>query len=153
MTPPITSQSTSGVDNAAHRRGCLFYVTRGLKWFGIVLVALVLLGVVYQAVAVELDKRAYAPRGQLYTVNGHQMHLVCTGVGSPAVILVSRCDCRVVVVEFVFSIKWRSIHRSAPMTVPVWDGANRSMGRAIAITITAELTRSGNTGWYSHAPM
>ena len=89
MTPPITSQSTSGVDNAAHRRGCLFYVTRGLKWFGIVLVALVLLGVVYQAVAVELDKRAYAPRGRLYTVNGHQMHMICTGEGSPAVILVS----------------------------------------------------------------
>ncbi len=42
---------------------------------------------VYQAVAVELDKRNYAPRGQLYSVNGHQMHMVCTGEGSPTVIL------------------------------------------------------------------
>jgi pimeloyl-ACP methyl ester carboxylesterase len=69
------------------KRGCLFLIRRGLMWFGIILVALVILGVVYQAVATELDKRNYAPRGQLYTINGHQMHLVCKGEGSPAVIL------------------------------------------------------------------
>lgn len=69
------------------KRGCLFQLGRGLKWFGIILVALVLLGVVYQAVAVELDKRNYPPRGQLYTVNGHQMHMICMGEGSPTVIL------------------------------------------------------------------
>ena len=73
----------------AYRRGCLFYLRRGLKWFGIGIIALVLLGAIYQAVAVELDNRAYAPRGQLYTVNGRKMHLVCMGEGSPAVILQS----------------------------------------------------------------
>jgi pimeloyl-ACP methyl ester carboxylesterase len=78
---PARSQSNQ------RRRGCLFYVRRGLKWFGIVLVALVLLGVVCHTVATELDKRNYPPRGQLYTVNGHQMHMVCMGEGSPAVIL------------------------------------------------------------------
>jgi pimeloyl-ACP methyl ester carboxylesterase len=41
----------------------------------------------YQTIATELDKRSYAPRGQLYTVNGHPMHMVCKGEGSPAVIL------------------------------------------------------------------
>jgi len=69
------------------RRGCLFYVKRGLKWLGIGLVALVLLGVAFQAVAIELDKRNYPPPGQLYTVNGHQMHIACAGEGSPTVIL------------------------------------------------------------------
>jgi len=77
----VQAQSTS------HRRGCLFYVKRALKWFGIGLVALVVLGVAYQTIATELDKGKYIPRGQLYTVNGHQMHLVCMGEGSPAVIL------------------------------------------------------------------
>jgi pimeloyl-ACP methyl ester carboxylesterase len=69
------------------RRGCLFHIRRGLKWFGIILVALVVLGVAYQTVATALDKGAYAPRGQLYNVNGHQIHMVCMGQGSPAVIL------------------------------------------------------------------
>ncbi len=70
-----------------NRRGCLFYVKRGLKWFGITLVALIVLGVAYQTIATELDKSNYAPRGQLYNVNGSQMHLVCMGEGGPTVIL------------------------------------------------------------------
>jgi pimeloyl-ACP methyl ester carboxylesterase len=73
--------------NEPRRRGCLFYIKRGLMGFAIIVVTLVLLGVAYQAVASELDKRNYPPRGQLYTVNGHQMHIVCMGEGSPAVIL------------------------------------------------------------------
>ena len=71
----------------SRRRGCLFYLKRGLMGFGIVLVALILLGVAYQTIGTEQDKRTYAPRGQLYTVNGHQMHIVCKGEGRPAVIL------------------------------------------------------------------
>ena len=70
-----------------HKRGCLFLLRRGLKWLGILLVVLVIAGVVFQAVATEMDKRNLSPRGQLYSVNGHQMHLYCTGEGSPTVIL------------------------------------------------------------------
>lgn len=69
------------------RRGCLSSIGRLMKWFGIVLVALVVLGVAYQTLATEADKGKYAPRGQFYSVNGHQMHLICMGEGSPAVIL------------------------------------------------------------------
>ena len=71
----------------ARQRGCLFYIKRGLLGFAILLVMFVLLGLGYQTIAAELDKRNYSPRGQLYTINGHQMHLVCMGEGSPAVIL------------------------------------------------------------------
>jgi hypothetical protein len=46
-------------------------IGRALKWFVIVLVLLVVLRI-HQAAAVELDKRAHAPR-PLYSVNGHQM--------------------------------------------------------------------------------
>jgi pimeloyl-ACP methyl ester carboxylesterase len=63
---------------------------RALKWFGIILVTLVLLGVAFQTIATEIDRRTYAPRGQLYNVNDHQMHIICTGEssdGSPTVIL------------------------------------------------------------------
>jgi hypothetical protein len=81
------ARGASEQPNHERKRGCFFYVKRGLKWFGIVLVTLVLLGVAYQTIAIELDKRNYAPRGQLYTVNGHQMHMVCMGEGSPVVVL------------------------------------------------------------------
>jgi pimeloyl-ACP methyl ester carboxylesterase len=75
------------VQSDQRKRGCLFYVKRTLKWFGIALAALVLLGVGYQTIATELDKRSYAPRGELHTVNGHQMHIVCMGEGNQTVVL------------------------------------------------------------------
>jgi pimeloyl-ACP methyl ester carboxylesterase len=62
-------------------------VGRALKWFGLALIALVVLGAAYQIIATEIDRRTYSPRGQLYTVNGRQMHLVCQGEGGPTVIL------------------------------------------------------------------
>ena len=68
-------------------RGCRFQITRGLKGLAIFLVALIVLGVGYQTIATATDKQAYAPRGQLYTVYGYPMHLVCMGEGSPTVIL------------------------------------------------------------------
>ncbi|MEZ4672557.1 MAG: alpha/beta hydrolase [Anaerolineae bacterium] len=85
----MTTTYTNNVmaEKVPSRRGCLFYVTRLLKWLGIALVTLILLGVIYQTVATEADKRAYSPAGQLYAVNDHQMHLYCTGEGSPTVIL------------------------------------------------------------------
>ena len=70
-------------------RGCRFIILRGLMWIGIVLVALVLLGVGYQTISTQMYIRSGQPRGQLYTVNGHQMHLVCAGEGIPTVILLA----------------------------------------------------------------
>jgi pimeloyl-ACP methyl ester carboxylesterase len=74
----------------SQRRGCLFYVKRGVLGFVIIVVALIVLGFTYQTVATEMDKRNFSARGEFYTVNGHQMHLYCTGEsieGSPTVIL------------------------------------------------------------------
>jgi pimeloyl-ACP methyl ester carboxylesterase len=75
--------------NTRPRRGCLFYVKRGLIGFGIVLIALVVSGLAFQAISIQLDKRNYPPPGQLYAVNGHLMHLSCKGEGDPTVILQS----------------------------------------------------------------
>jgi pimeloyl-ACP methyl ester carboxylesterase len=89
MTTSVSTQTPSAAEIASQKRGCLFFIGRGLKWFGIILITLIVLGVAFQTIATELDKQNYAPRGQLYSVNGHQMHLVCMGEGSPAVILAS----------------------------------------------------------------
>jgi pimeloyl-ACP methyl ester carboxylesterase len=49
--------------------------------------ALAALGGGYQSVHTALDRSTLAMPGVLVTVNGHDMHLHCTGAGSPAVIL------------------------------------------------------------------
>ncbi len=87
MASKVTPQSVSGTTRNESRRGCLWTALRVGKWLGIALIVLVLLGVVYQAAAVELDKRNYPPPGQLYRVNGHMMHIYCTGEGEPTVVL------------------------------------------------------------------
>jgi hypothetical protein len=54
------------------------------------IIALTTIGAIYQAVATEMDKRAYAPPGQMVDVGGYSLHLYCTGAnvnGSPTVIL------------------------------------------------------------------
>ena len=45
------------------------------------------MGLVFQTVSVELDKRGYRPPGQLVNVDGHVMHIYCTGAGNPTIIL------------------------------------------------------------------
>jgi hypothetical protein len=76
---------------------------RVLKWVGVGLVLLIGAGVVFQTIATALDKNAYAPRGQLYDVNGHKMHLNCVGEGSPTVVLESG--------GFSFSLEWYWVQR------------------------------------------
>jgi pimeloyl-ACP methyl ester carboxylesterase len=85
----VTSRRETSVKSQSEPRqhGCLFDVRRGLLIIIVVLVALVALGVGYQTIATAMDKHNYSPRGQLYTVNGHPMHMFCMGKGSPAVIL------------------------------------------------------------------
>jgi len=81
------SEAVTTLQKAGPRRGNLLIVVRALKWFAIAIMTLIILGVAYQTLATEADKRAYSPRGQLYTVNGHHIHLYCVGEGSPTVIL------------------------------------------------------------------
>ena len=82
-----TTSTQAATPQLDRRRGCLFYVKRGLKWLAIGLIALIGLGMIVQAIATESDRRTYTPIGQLYPVEGHQMHMICMGEGSPTVIL------------------------------------------------------------------
>ena len=53
----------------------------------IVLIVILLAGATYQGVATGLERRKYPHPGSLIDVGGHQLHIYCTGEGSPAVIL------------------------------------------------------------------
>ncbi|MEZ4672546.1 MAG: alpha/beta hydrolase [Anaerolineae bacterium] len=86
-TLSVASETHAPLQASTRKRGCLYLILRGLKWLVIAVVAILVLGFAYQAAAVELDKRGFPPPGQLYAVNGHQMHINCTGTGSPTVVL------------------------------------------------------------------
>ncbi len=54
------------------------------------ILALVFVGVVYQAIGASADKRNFPPPGQLIDVGGYRLHIYCTGsqnTGNPTVIL------------------------------------------------------------------
>ena len=53
----------------------------------VVLLVILLAGVTYQGVATALERRDFPPPGARIDVGGHQLHIYCTGKGSPAVVL------------------------------------------------------------------
>jgi pimeloyl-ACP methyl ester carboxylesterase len=76
-TKPLTGQN---------KRGCLFYIKRGLLALFILIVALPAAGFLYETVMAAGDDQRFPPPGQLVSVDGHQMHIRCVGEGSPTVI-------------------------------------------------------------------
>ena len=63
------------------------WIGKALLWAVAALLALTVIGAIYQALATEIDRRTYPPPGQLVEVGGHRLHLHCVGQGTPTVIL------------------------------------------------------------------
>jgi len=88
MNTSIASNDTSAqAHSRRHVKGLSFWTRRVLLVLGLTLVALAGIGASYQAVATVIDKRTYAPPGQLVDVGGYRLHLYCVGEGSPTVVL------------------------------------------------------------------
>ena len=62
-------------------------IRRTLLTAAALLVFLILAGATYQGVATALERREFPHLGRLVDVGGHQLHIYCTGVGSPTVVL------------------------------------------------------------------
>ena len=60
---------------------------RGLVIAGAAVLLLILVGATYQGVATALERRRFPHPGRLVDVGGYQLHLHCTGGGTPTVIL------------------------------------------------------------------
>lgn len=60
---------------------------RGLGVGAAAIVFVLLAGATYQGVATALERREFPRPGGLVNVGDHQLHIYCTGTGSPAVIL------------------------------------------------------------------
>jgi len=107
-------------------RRILRRIGRGLKWLGIGIVAILVLGFVFQAVSVEFDKRGYLPPGQIVNVDSHKMHIYCTGSGSPTVILEAGA--------YIYSTEWYWVQRqiSATNRVCSYDRAGYGWSEPVA---------------------
>jgi pimeloyl-ACP methyl ester carboxylesterase len=91
-SPSTTPAQLQGVQR---RTRALSWLRRGLLGIGIAIVALVLLGATYQAIATTIDRRTYPPPGQLVDVGGYRLHLNSQGEnhGNPTVVLIGCGGC------------------------------------------------------------
>ena len=62
-------------------------VRRVLVTAGVAVLVLILVGATYQGVATAIERRRFPHPGRLIDVGGHQLHLYCTGEGTPTVVL------------------------------------------------------------------
>lgn len=63
------------------------FLKRSLIRVTLFVLAMGIVGMVYQTAAAEADKRNFPPPGNLIDVDGFKMHIHCEGTGSPTVIL------------------------------------------------------------------
>jgi len=74
--------------SSSRGRGITRWIRRVLLWSLLALLAVLVVGVIYQAIATEMDKRAAFPGpGEMVEVGEHRLHLNCLGHGSPTVVL------------------------------------------------------------------
>jgi pimeloyl-ACP methyl ester carboxylesterase len=82
--PRQTRQESQG---ARPKGGLGRWIRRGLVWLVAGLLALAVIGAIYQAIATQIDRHAYPPPGEMVDVGTHSLHINCAGEGSPTVIL------------------------------------------------------------------
>jgi pimeloyl-ACP methyl ester carboxylesterase len=78
---------SAGPDRPTKPVGCVGILKRGIVGLCLALGLLLLIGAAYQSLAIRQDLQRYEPRGELFQVDGHEMHLTCLGEGTPVVIL------------------------------------------------------------------
>ena len=82
--PRQTEQESQG---AQPKRGLGSWIRRGLVWLVGGLLALAVIGAIYQVVATQIDQRTYPPPGEMVDAGTHSLHINCLGEGGPTVIL------------------------------------------------------------------
>jgi pimeloyl-ACP methyl ester carboxylesterase len=84
----MTSSEDFTQRNEKQRKtGVVRWIRRIALGLLMLLATLAVTGLVYQAVATRNDRQEFPPPGQLVAVDGYQLHIHCTGEGSPTVIL------------------------------------------------------------------
>ena len=87
MTQTIDTRNDSSSVSSHPRRTIKQRLKRLLIIGSLSLVGLLLLGLISQAIASAVDAARYPAPGKLVDIGGYQLHINCTGTGSPTVIL------------------------------------------------------------------
>lgn len=92
-TEQLTAQAEKGLP-ARKKKSAFRRILSGAGWFLIVLLALLLIGFIYQAVGERSDRAAYAAPGMMIDVDGHRMHVYSEekpgkSAGEPTVVLIA----------------------------------------------------------------
>jgi pimeloyl-ACP methyl ester carboxylesterase len=137
-TGASASESHVTAQKDQRKRGCLFYVKRGLLALVILTVGIPVAGVMYQSAAEASDRQAYPPPGQMVNVDGHRLHLHCTGEGGPTIILEAGA--------FSFSSEWYWVQQQLSETHKVcsYDRAGNGWSEPVTglrdgVTLMREL--------------
>jgi pimeloyl-ACP methyl ester carboxylesterase len=80
-------ESADQPKNDHRRHGWLFFIKRSLLALAILLAALPVLGFSYETIMAAVDAQRFPPPGKLVAVDGHQMHINCTGAGGSTVVM------------------------------------------------------------------
>jgi pimeloyl-ACP methyl ester carboxylesterase len=95
-------------------------IGRALLLSIVVLLALAVVGAIYQSVATELAERAYPPPGEMVDVGGYGLHINCVGQGAPAVVLDAGSG--------AFSAQWVRVQQEVSATTRVCAYDRAGMG-------------------------
>src|SRR5215211_2228205 len=142
--------SLSVVSSSTARR-LMRRIWRPLLGLVVVLLALAVLGAIYQAIATMRAERAYPPPGEIVDVGGYSLHINCVGQGSPTVLLDAGLG--------EFSAQWVRVQREVSGTTRVCAYDRAGMGwsemgpeprdaRQITGELHTLLTKAGIEGPY-----
>src|SRR5215216_53058 len=113
-------QTEKHLQETQPRRGPGFWIRRGLVWLVAGLLALAVIGAIYQAIATQIDQSTYSPPGEMVNVNGRLMHINCMGEGGPTVILEAA--------NFGMSAHWVRVQQQLAKTARVCSYDRAGMG-------------------------
>jgi pimeloyl-ACP methyl ester carboxylesterase len=65
----------------------MWWTGKAILWLVVALLALAVVGAIYQATATARAERAHPPPGEMVDVGDHRVHINCVGQGSPTVVL------------------------------------------------------------------
>ena len=96
------------------------------------IIALALVGTMYESAAEAADVRAYPPVGQMVDVGGYRLHINCTSIGSPTVVIDAGWG--------AWSLEWSGVQREVAKTTQVctYDRAGMGYSEAGPLPRTAE---------------
>lgn len=140
------------MEQESTKRRVLRWIGKVFGFMGLLLVVLIAVGLVREAQTLSRYLEEYPPRGEMVTVGDHQLHLNCTGEGSPTVVFEADLD-------QYGSLSWALVEGPVSRTTRtcvydragiLWseEGPRPRDGETIAAELKTLLDNAGETGPY-----